>query len=246
MEPKKASETHAPRPLRLHADLAPRHPLTEPALFYDPPYDTPAEDALAWHLVGRLRCACTLTPRAVVLTPRDCFRVNFLIEQPQDGVAEPLRIGLMCADVAAGSGAALEAPALYDALLVGTGAVDVLYRLRPQDACARAGDLLFLMSTWDAGLFDGRQRAEIVRRASAAVRSAAVRPVSSAVQVTYPQALVDVQPGRFPERPAPAEELVVKRLSRQHPAAWTRDFERALTFYDLAGEAPEQRRAKSA
>ena len=245
-EAPKASEARAPRPLRLHVDRRPRHPLTEPALFYDPPYATPAEDALAWHLIGQLRRACTLTPRAVVLTPRDCFRVNFLIEQPQDGAAEPLRLGLMCEDASAGSGAALEAPALHDALLVGTGAVDVLYRLRPQDARAHAGDLLFLMATWDAGLFDGRQHAEIVRRASATVRSAAVRPASSSVQVAYPAPLVDVQPGRIPKRPAPADELVVKRLSRRHPAAWTRDFEQALTFYDLAGEALEQRRARSA
>lgn len=226
---------------------ASRHPLAEPAHFYDPPYDHPAADALAWYLTGTLRPEAALKSHAVVLTPHDCFRVDFLIEQALDGGhGEPLRIGVLCGPEDA-EGGALAEPDLYDALLVGTGAVDALYRFRPEDVRRQPFDVLYLMAAWDGALFGGRKRAEIVRRASSTMRCYEdLRPDHGSVRLSYPSPLVEVVEGEIPERPAGPVDFVARRWSRRYPAAWTRAFERALRFYDLAEGDASVRWAKSA
>lgn len=207
--------------------------LEEPSLFYDPPYEHPLDDRLAMHLVRHLAPTCAMQYRAIAPTPDDCFRADFLIEQcmPRGGLR---RMAIQWREEA-------EAPLLRDALMVGGSAVDVLYRFREKELEAHLHDALFLAVRWNPALFEAGARERLARHASDEATSRRVRlsPGRKQVRLTYPSPPVAVRPGEIPERPAPASALVVRRLSREQPAAWRQDYRRALSRLNLP-EAPRR------
>ncbi len=199
-------------------------PVDEPSLFYDPPYECRRDDEVAWRLMRTLAPQNALQYRTVVLTPDDCFRVDFLIERERGPY--PHRVGLLL-------GAAEDEDAvLHDALIVGAGAVDVLYRLPSDDLERRLIDALYLMAQWDPALFRTGGQAWLRRRASEEACGTSVRAAEAEAAVDYPAGLVAVRPGEIPERPAPASRPVLRRWDRRHPAAWARAYGRALERYD--------------
>ena len=196
----------------------------EPALFYDPPYATPHDDLLAWHLVKYLDEEGGLRYRVPGGSGADAPCVHFLIEH------QHCRVGLMYRDGEDDGNARLS-----DALLMGTGAVDVLYRLRATEDVDRLHDMLYLAARWDRALFSDRGRINLERLASPAARSARVRPIDTTLCLRY---------GADEGVPLPSETLVVQRLSQHHPEAWMPAYERARIHF--GGPALRQRWARTA
>lgn len=217
-------------PLRLLpevSDAAPRTPpvLDEPSLFYDPPYADPLHDAFAWHLVKYLARGSGL--RHQVEGPRVgtlALGFDFVVERGGR------RIGFMCS--ASPDGA--EHDRRCDALRIGCGAVDVLYRLRTDDIEHHLNDVLLLVAKWDAALFSERGRINLHTLAHPAARAAQPHPTDTVVTVRYDA--TDT---------APTDALRLQRLSRAHPEGWLPAYERAAR---QAGRRPpaKHRWARSA
>jgi hypothetical protein len=214
----------------------------EQALFYDPPYDSLPADRLARRLVGHLKPSCGLRHETVALTPCNCFRLDFLVEAGDD-VRGIERAGLLLGE----RPEAENAPALYDALVVGSDAVDVLYRFDPEGLAAHLSDALFLMSEHRPALFEHPERLRAVapqRPCSGSLRGPELR-------FSYPTLRVEAEDGALPQRPESRPDLVVRRLSADEPAAWADDYRRALTHFrvpERQHRPPEalRRRAKAA
>ena len=222
------------------------HPLTEPSLFYDPPYERPLEDEFAWHLVKYLNPISGLLYQAPAQTPGGTFWVDFVVEC--GAASEPVRrIGFEIGDLEPATPDD-EGERLRDALLIGTGALDVLYRFRGPDVLHRLHDCLLLVARRDADLFTHRGRINLETLASP--EAAAYRPHrhDATLQLAYERAEdVDVYDGDVFAWPAEAPpELVVRRLSHDHPAACLRDYDRALAHYGITDEQLGKEWARSA
>lgn len=183
-------------------------PSDEPALFYAPPYASPTLDRLAWHLVKYLDPACGLRDgvdsSSVAGLP---LGIDLLIEH------RGRRVGLMC-----GAPEALR-PRWHDALLMGRGAVDVLYRLRPEDVENHLHDALWLAFRWDRTLFSERGRINLRTLATPTARDARPRPIDTVVRLRYDEASGTA--------PLPSEACRVQRLSQRHPDGWMPVYEQA-------------------
>lgn len=193
---------------------------SEPALFYDPPYASDLHDAVAWELVKHLDDACGL--RADVTAPPvgDCTaRADFLVEAPSG-----LRVAFVLTgpgDGPVGDDALPDGPETCarerDALLIGTGTADVVYRVRRVDVAHRLHDVLLLAARWDRALFTRRAQTNLQTLAAPEAYRATVHPGVHTVSLAYAAArgctLVDADD-------APADTLIVDRLDRRHPDTW--------------------------
>lgn len=205
-------------------------PLHEPALFYDPPYDGALDDSFAWHLVKYLAPASGLQYKVQGLIAEvPPLQVDFLVEQDER------RIGFMCGTSEAG----WEQDRLRDALFVGSGAVDVLYRFRAIDLERHLHDVLFVASKWDPELFSDRGRTNLEILAS---------PDALRCHPTRIDMVVRIQYGEAKSRRValPSETLVVHRISRQHPAGWIPAYEAAQEEFGLSPGSRRKRWARSA
>ena len=212
------------------------HPLTEPTLFYNPPYERPLEDEFAWHLVKYLSPVSGLLYQERIATPGGAFWVDFVVEH--GSASGPVhRIGFECGDleeVARDD----ENDRLRDALLVGTGALDVLYRFRGQDLLHRLHDALLVAAKWDGDVFSHRGRINLSTLASPEAVTADPRPHEALLRLAYHHAEdLDAHEDDAFAWPAQApSDLVVRRFSRTHPATWLRDYDRALAHYGVTAE----------
>lgn len=117
--------------------------VSEPQLFYDPPYATREEDALAWALVRSLNTGCGLRHH-LEIGGTSC---NFVIE------TEGRTAGIEIVD--------------EDDLGDGrTGDLDVCYRFTRRDISERLNDCLYVMALLDPALFDSRSRVRARRESS--------------------------------------------------------------------------------
>lgn len=192
----------------------------EPTLFYNPPYADALHDAVAWELVKHLDDACGLRDGVTAPSVGDCAaRADFLVEAPSG-----LRVAFVLTSPGEGPVADDVTPdgpetcaRQRDALLIGTGTADVVYRVRRADATHRLHDVLLLAARWDRALFTGRAQTNLQTLAAPEARRATVHPGVHAVSLTYAAAngcsLVDAAD-------APADTLVVDRLDRRHPDTW--------------------------
>jgi hypothetical protein len=192
------------------------HPLVEPSLFYDPPYERPLEDEFAWHLVKYLNPITGLRYQQKVETPCGNFWIDFVVEHGGR------RIGFECGDVEAGD--ETEEGAFREALLLGTGAVDVLYHFRGEDLIYRLHDCLLVAARWDPALFSERGRINLDTLASPEARLCRVGHRDTVVQISYEETEA---------APAP-DGVVIRRLSREDPAAWVATYDRALAHYGVS------------
>lgn len=228
------------RPTHDPADAQAPHPLVEPSLFYDPPYERPLEDEFAWHLVKYLTPISGLRYQVKVETLATNTWVDFLVEHGAR------RIGFEVGDLAEADAQALR---YRDALLLGTGAVDVLYRFRGADLMYRIHDALHLAAKWDADLFSPRGRINLRTLASPEARAHQPRPHDAIARVTYdapaPGMTPDGEAFDWPSDDVPTT-LVVRRLTRSRPGAWIRDYDRALAHFGVSDDALSRQWARSA
>lgn len=207
--------------------------LAEPSLFYDPPYERPVEDEFAWHLVKYLDPAVALAYQVKSDTPCAPVWIDFIIEQGAR------RVGIEVEDLPRGTrGLSTEpfaASLRRDALVLGSGRLDVLYRVRAEDVLAHLHDVLLLMARIDPALFSERGRINLHTLASVEARNLPLRPEAGLLRIVRParEDESEVEGERFgwPERPA--GEVVVRRLSADRPAPWHRAYEEALAEFGI-------------
>lgn len=217
------------------------HLLQEPALFYHPPYETEAEDDLAYQLVATLAEKAGLQYRAPMGTSYASFEVTFLVEHGRQ------RVGIQVTRSSEGQDA-VDA-AYHDTLLIDAGLVDILYRFDEADLQDRLFDGLCLIARWNPTLFSDRGLAKIEAQASPAGRAFFPTPG----QENGPIALVlpaeeDEWMGEsfvWPSEEA-GDRLTARRMSRYHPAGWMREVDEALAHFGITVDQLRGNWAKTA
>lgn len=215
------------------------HPFVEPSLFYDPPYERPLEDEFAWHLVKYLEPITGLQYQVKVATPCANLWVDFVVEHGARRIG--IEIGMLDEEID-------EQQEHYrDALLIGSGALDVLYRFRGADLLYRPHDALCLAARWDHDLFTDRARINLNTLASPEARTCHPRPHDTVQQLTYKSSTDDAYEGEVFNWPEDVPStLVVRRLSRANPSAWMRDYDAALQHFGISDDQVHTQWAKSA
>lgn len=127
---------------------------------YDPPYDSPIEKRLAYHLVKYVSPALNFEPQHHVATPWGHFRLDFAAFRGDRAV------GIECDGEAYHSGDDAVRDDWRDAVILGEGAVEAIYRLRGTDIIRHPQDVLQLMSERDPYLFSDRGRRNLDKLAS--------------------------------------------------------------------------------
>ena len=236
----------SPRRIKLPATPELHHPLIEPSLFYDPPYERPLEDEFAWHLIKYLRPIAGLRYQVKVETPCTHAWVDFVVEHGARRIG--FEIGSLEEEIGDDTSPDEDGERYRDALVIGSGALDVLYRFRAADLLYRPHDALYLTAQWDPTLFSERGQINLHTLASPEARPCRPRPHETVAQVTYqaPEIEGEVEGEAFawPQDVPPV--LVVKRLSRANPSAWMHAYDEALAHFSVSDERLEQRWAKSA
>ena len=226
-------------PYLLKASAPEPHPqFVEPSLFYDPPYERPLEDEFAWQLVKYLEPITGLQYQVKVETPCANVWLDFVVEHGAR------RIGFEISALEEAADA--EQERYRDALVIGSGALDVLYRFRGADLLYRPHDALLLAAQWDGAVFTERARINLNTLASPEARACRPRPYETVARVVYeaPEGEIEGEAFAWPEE-VPAE-LVVRRLSRAHPGAWMKDYDAALSHFGVTADAVSRQWAKSA
>lgn len=224
-----------------------RRAALESTLFYDPPYETPLDDRMARYLVAYLSPAASLSYQSRVWTPWMECRFDFLIDFGTRRVAIDYR------DTPENLRTAVED---HDALALGSGNVDVIYRVRRTDLSENPFDVLNLIARWDAHLFtphacrlfaanatnealgvrvgDGDDLAAVAYRASTPDRYRMPSNSESGVPVVQASDAHLSEDDEF-EWPSANRggELIVRRLDRGYPEHWHRQYERASLVYGM-------------
>ena len=197
-------------------------------LFYDPPYENELDDRLAQHLVAYLAPAASLEYRATVWTPWMQCRFDFLID------LGTRRVAIDYTDTPEHMLTALVED--NDALALGSGNVDVVFRIRRQDLEARLFDVLHLIGKWDPALFTPYGRRIFAARAHPAAVGAHPKPGDDLLAIPYAVPAGGEEDLDEPfEWPAEddLDDLVIRRLGRDNPAYWQRQYDRASLVYGM-------------
>lgn len=130
---------------------------TRPALIYDPPYDSPIEELFAHNAIKYLAEDVYLEKQVDVPTIGPTFRLDFVLTR------DCQRIGVEC------DGREFHdeyRDEWRDALILASGAIDIIYRFRGADLTYHIEDLLYLMSGADPSFFSDRGRTNLEKLAS--------------------------------------------------------------------------------
>ena len=206
------------------------HGAREVSLFYDPPYENELDDRLARHLVAYLSPAASLEYKATAWTPYMSCRFDFLID------LGTRRIAIDYTDTPDDLAGALVED--NDALALGSGAVDMIFRVRGRDLEERMYDCLHVIAQWEPHLFTPYGRRIFASRASLIGRRAMPARDQDLFSIVYPSPAPEefVAFGDLIEWPVAEtekEEIVLRRLSCENPAYWERQFERASMVYGM-------------
>lgn len=154
--------------------------LNEPFLgpsMYDPPYESPLEDEFAWRISKYLNRKTVLAKQIEVETICGAFRIDF-VATTQSGI----RVAYEC------DGEQFHEPRRdewRDAMILGSGLVDSIIRLRGADLTYHPDDVLLLLARWDPELFSERSHFTLRRLASDCAR-AYEHDSRSVAMLTYP------------------------------------------------------------
>ncbi|MEX0747244.1 MAG: hypothetical protein WD275_04530, partial [Rhodothermales bacterium] len=131
-----------------------------------------------------------------------------------------------------------------DALALGAGVVDVVFRVRGRDLEERMYDCLHLIAQWEPHLFTPYGRRIFASRASVEARRHMPDAEDDLLTIGYPEpapeevvAFGDVI--EWPPFMAEHRQIVLRRLSREHPDYWERQYERASLVYGTKIDAFE-------
>jgi len=205
-----------------------RRASVETTLFYDPPYDNELDDRFAQYLVAYLSPAASLTYKSTVWTPWTECRFDFLID------VGTRRVAIDYTDTPEDLQEALVED--NDALALGSGNVDEIFRIRRQDLQDHPFDVLHVLAAWEPALFTPYGRRIFAMRG-------AVETTGSTLVVTDELAIVEFKTG-MTEEDALGDlfewpdtnrdgELVIRRLDRNDPSYWERQYERASLVYGM-------------
>jgi hypothetical protein len=119
------------------------------SLRFDPPYDSPIEEILAWGLSKHLVEGATLDKQVEVGSRFARFRIDLVASTPAGD-----RVGFEC------DGKDFHTDRLRDecrdALILGTQSVSAIYRFRGQDLVYHENDCLYFIANKDPRLFSAR------------------------------------------------------------------------------------------
>src|SRR5689334_20970735 len=118
-------------------------------LQFDPPYDSPIEELLAWNLDKYIHEDVKLDKQFEAPTPIATFRLDLVARAPSGG-----RVGFECDGNEYHQDAFRDE--FRDALILGSKAVDVVYRMRGQDLHYHTQDCLYVAMKQDPALFSER------------------------------------------------------------------------------------------
>ncbi|TAN29638.1 MAG: hypothetical protein EPN31_06055 [Castellaniella sp.] len=121
--------------------------------FYDPPYDSPIEDEFAQRYVKY--AADNVEMRTQVDAPTLCgrFVVDFVLSTPSGH-----RVGIECDGKEFHDEHRDE---WRDAMIIGDGVLDDIYRVRGSDIVHNMDDVLYLLANFEPDLFDPRAQVNL-------------------------------------------------------------------------------------
>ena len=204
------------------------------ALFYEPPYANELDDALARHLVAYLVPAASLEYKAQVWTTHSRCHFDFLID------LGTRRVAIDYTDTPENVETALVED--NDALVLGTGAVDAILRVRRQDLEDHFYDCLHVIAKWEPNLFTPYGQRRFAERASDDAHGTLPEPESELVTVYYQREekgkmafIVNDNAGddviEWPDSGDRCDFVAIRRLSGEQPDIWKRQYERAALVY---------------
>ena len=148
------------------------------SMHFDPPYESPIENDFAWGLSKYLSDEALLKKQVVSDTHFGRFRIDFVAE-----IRSGNKVGYEC-DGREFHDAGRD---LYrDALILDSGTVDSIIRIRGQDIVYRLGDVLYLISLWNPRLFSDRGMDCLERIASDRAKERHTM-LDSLASVVYPE-----------------------------------------------------------
>jgi len=180
---------------------------------YDPPYDSPLEDAFARNFTKYAGDMDVYEPQKRINTICGPFILDFAAG------ADGQVVGIECDGKACHDSSRDE---WRDAMLLGSGEVDTIYRLRGGDLYYRMDDCLFVMSRIDPGLFSERGIVNLERLASDSARAYNFSQGTSVVLLSYPR-----------EDQTDPQHIFLERRTRHIPPG-RREF--WVRLYDFATE----------
>lgn len=132
---------------------------------FDPPYESPLEEDLAWHLTKHLADDVELPKQEEVVTPFGTFELDLVAKPPS---------GSLIAFECDGQGYHPDPfrDRCRDALILGMGVQAAIYRFRGPDLWYHMYDCLYIVTQKDPGLFSWRGHRNIELLASDEVKSA--------------------------------------------------------------------------
>jgi hypothetical protein len=140
-------------------------PLNQDRPDYRPPYDSPIEDALAYPLVKYLDPDVSFSKQHRIRTFCASFRVDFYIAH------NSRRIAIECDGKKFHNSTR---DLVRDTLILGSGAVETIFRVQGKDAYYRPEDCLYLIAQYCPEFFSERGRANLETLASPEAKSASL------------------------------------------------------------------------
>lgn len=193
--------------------------MTTAPLPYNPPYESPLEDAFAWSLSKYLDRSVSLHKQVECPTICGRFRMDFVAVTP---------IGYKVAYECDGAQYHDHVRDEWrDAMILGAGDIDTIVRVRGQDIVHRINDVLLISSIWDPQIYSDRGVCNLTRLASSRARTFGASDDPCIAIIAYPD-----------ESDSPSSPLHIRldRRIRVNPPTVQRQFwEAAFRFAQGVG-----------
>lgn len=111
---------------------------------FEPPYDSPIEETFAWNAIKYVRPDTSLHKQYDISTKRGGFRLDFVLER------NGRRVAFECDGKEFHDAYRDE---WRDAITLGEGHVEVVYRLRGHDIHFHISEILYVVAHWESDLF---------------------------------------------------------------------------------------------
>lgn len=163
-----------------------------PIPIYDPPYDSPIEDAFAWQATKYLSPKVTLSTQVEVPTICGLFRLDFVAEG-----ANGRRTGFECDGKEFHNERRDE---WRDAMILGCSDIHEIYRIPGKEITYRIEDVFYAISVWSPWLSDDRQKHNLIRLARNKVVNQKIKEVQTRFSVNYLDEDTDILNSFFIEK----------------------------------------------
>ena len=144
---------------------------------YKPPYDSPIEDEFARYAVKYLDETIDFSPQIEMNTICGLFRVDFLAS-----TIDGKTIAIECDGKEFHDEYRDE---WRDAMILGSGNIDEIYRIRGSDITYRLEDVFFILSIWSPHLFNERQKYNLSNVASKQISTIQIAQEETILMLSY-------------------------------------------------------------